>query len=98
PRRLRDPDDDQRPPGEAGRDPGGDPVKDLGDHVAIVTGAARGIGRAIAKRLAESGTAVVIADIDMDAASKTSAELNRAKGRTMPQGVDVASEAAVEAM
>jgi NAD(P)-dependent dehydrogenase (short-subunit alcohol dehydrogenase family) len=41
---------------------------DLGGRVAVVTGGARGIGRACGARLAEAGAAVVAADIDLDAA------------------------------
>ena len=41
---------------------------------------------------------MVVADIDIDIASKTSAELNRARGRTMPHVVDVANERSVGAL
>lgn len=54
------------------------PVKDLFNlkgKVAVVTGAAMGIGKAIASRLAESGASVVIADINLEAASITAREL-----------------------
>ena len=44
-------------------------------RVAIVTGAARGIGRAIAERLIHDGFMVIIADIDADLAKATAAEL-----------------------
>jgi NAD(P)-dependent dehydrogenase (short-subunit alcohol dehydrogenase family) len=43
--------------------------------VAIVTGAASGIGRAIAARFAEAGAVVVVADIDLDGATAAAAEL-----------------------
>ncbi len=43
-------------------------MKGLEDRVAIVTGAARGIGRAVAERLYEEGMCVVLADVDGDAA------------------------------
>jgi 3-oxoacyl-[acyl-carrier protein] reductase len=46
--------------------------------VAVVTGAARGIGRAIARRLVDDGMTVVIADIDVDAARQASDELGEA--------------------
>jgi NAD(P)-dependent dehydrogenase (short-subunit alcohol dehydrogenase family) len=51
---------------------------DLRGQVALVTGAARGIGRAAAERLAACGARVVIADIDDDEARKTAATLPEA--------------------
>jgi len=52
---------------------------DLTGKAAIVTGGATGIGQAIAFRLAEAGAAVLIADIDLEAANQT-AEQIRARG------------------
>jgi meso-butanediol dehydrogenase/(S,S)-butanediol dehydrogenase/diacetyl reductase len=49
----------------------------LDGKVAIVTGAAHGIGRATARRLAQEGASVVIADINSDLGPVTSAELNK---------------------
>jgi 3-oxoacyl-[acyl-carrier protein] reductase len=65
---------------------------------AIVTGAARGIGRAIAERLATDGYAVVIADRDAAAAEQTAAELRQAGQRALAVQVDVADRASVGAM
>jgi len=48
---------------------------DFGGETAIVTGAARGIGRAIAERLGAEGAAVALADRDADALAETAAEL-----------------------
>lgn len=50
-------------------------VDEFQGKVAIVTGGARGIGKSIARALAERGAQVVIADIDGEAAEKTSREL-----------------------
>ena len=47
----------------------------LDDKVAIVTGSARGIGRATAELLAEHGARVVINDLDGDAAAQTAQEI-----------------------
>jgi 2-dehydro-3-deoxy-L-rhamnonate dehydrogenase (NAD+) len=50
-------------------------IIDLKNRTAIVTGGARGIGFAIAKRMVESGAAVVVWDIDADALDKAVAAL-----------------------
>lgn len=66
-------------------------------QVAIITGAARGIGAVIAAALAEQGAAVCLADLDGDAAEATAAEL-RAAGRTaVGRALDVADGAAFDA-
>ena len=54
---------------------------DLTGRVAIVTGSSRGIGRAIAERLAEHGATVIISSRKADACAETAAAINRARGR-----------------
>ena len=66
-------------------------------RVAIVTGAARGIGAATAKRLARDGNAVAIFDLDERACESVAAEINEAGGTAIGVGVDVASAEQVEA-
>jgi NAD(P)-dependent dehydrogenase (short-subunit alcohol dehydrogenase family) len=66
-------------------------TKTLENKHAIVTGAAKGIGRAIAERLAEAGATVVVADIDGDAAKETASTIPGAQGVTC----DVRDEAQV---
>ncbi|PPS40952.1 SDR family NAD(P)-dependent oxidoreductase [Chroococcidiopsis sp. TS-821] len=58
---------------------------DLTEKVAIVTGAARGLGKAIAQGLADAGAGVVIADIDYTEAEATA----RTIGNALALGVDV---------
>ena len=69
----------------------------LDEQVAIVTGAASGIGLGIAEGLAESGASVVIADARKDAAEKTARALaERTGAKTLAVGVDVTDEEQVE--
>lgn len=65
--------------------------------VAIVTGGATGIGRAIAEAYIDRGDAVVIADLNAPLAEATAEEL-RAKGRCLAIHTDVSNEASVVAM
>lgn len=74
------------------------PSYDLDGQVAIVTGAGRGIGRAIALRLAREGAAVVAADIDEASAQIVSDEIRAADGQSLPVRVDVTSKADTERM
>ena len=53
----------------------------LKDKTAIVTGGARGIGRAIVERLAEAGADVVIGDFRLDEAETTASEIEKITGR-----------------
>jgi pyridoxal 4-dehydrogenase len=66
----------------------------LEDRVAIVTGAAQGIGRAIARKFADEGAKVVIADINGEGAEKAAAELPDATSIM----TDVSSERDVQQM
>lgn len=70
----------------------------LDERIVIVTGAARGIGRAFALRCAAEGAGVVVADINADGACKTAEAIVAAGGEALPVGVDVARYESAEAM
>jgi meso-butanediol dehydrogenase/(S,S)-butanediol dehydrogenase/diacetyl reductase len=61
----------------------------LAGKAAIVTGAAQGIGRAIALRLAQDGAAVGVADLNLAGAEKVAEEIGAQGGRAAAQHVDV---------
>ncbi|MEU6998898.1 3-oxoacyl-ACP reductase FabG [Nonomuraea sp. NPDC046570] len=66
--------------------------------VAVVTGAAQGIGAAIAGRLAEEGAAVAVIDLTADRAQATVDAIGAKGGIARAYGCDVADQAAVEAV
>ncbi|WP_171069106.1 3-oxoacyl-ACP reductase FabG [Actinomadura geliboluensis] len=68
-----------------------------GTRVAIVTGAARGIGAATAARLARDGFAVAVCDLDEAACAGTVEAIAKEGGTALAVGVDVADSAAVSA-
>ena len=70
----------------------------LAGRVAVVTGAASGIGRATALRLAQEGAAVVVADLSGAGAAQVAKEIAAAGGRAVGHAADVADEPSVVAM
>lgn len=73
-----------------------DPSRELAGKVAIVTGAAQGIGRAIAAHLASAGAAVAVADVQ--GSESAASQIDQLGGRVLAVDVDVASETATAAM
>ncbi len=70
----------------------------LGGRVAVVTGGAQGLGRAMVDRLAEAGASVLILDLQADRAEAAAREVGAATGsRVIAAAVDVADEASVAA-
>jgi 3-hydroxybutyrate dehydrogenase len=68
----------------------------LENKVAVVTGAASGIGKEIARTFAQAGAAVVIADRNAAAAQVAASELDSGHARAMGIGMDVTSESEVD--
>lgn len=69
----------------------------LDNKVAVVTGAASGIGKEIALTLANSGAAIAIADLNLDGANAVAAQITQAGGRAIGLVMDVTNEEAVNA-
>ncbi len=74
------------------------PRYELDGQVAIVTGAGRGIGRAIARRLAQEGASVAVSDLDVENAAGVADEITAAGGKAISFRTDVASKADVDKM
>jgi NAD(P)-dependent dehydrogenase (short-subunit alcohol dehydrogenase family) len=75
-----------------------DSLFDLTGRVALVTGAAQGLGRAIALGLARHGAAVAVADLNLEGAQETAAALQALGRRAAAFRCDVAREGEVRAL
>ncbi len=71
---------------------------ELDGKVALITGAAQGIGKAIALMLAKNGADIVVSDINLDKAQETSREIEAMGRRSMAIKVDVSKSEEVEQM
>ena len=73
-------------------------LADLEGRLAVVTGAARGFGAAIANRLAEAGATVVLVDVRLEETKRAAARIAERTGSAcIPQSLDVTDETALEA-
>jgi NAD(P)-dependent dehydrogenase (short-subunit alcohol dehydrogenase family) len=70
----------------------------LEKRIAIVTGAASGIGRAIAQRLSKEGSSVVVADINLEQANKVATEIDALSRKSIVIKVDVTKSEQVNQM
>jgi len=73
-------------------------VKELRGRVAVVTGGASGIGRALAERFAAEGMKLVLADVEGPALERAEAELRAAGAEVLGLRTDVSKEAEVQAL
>lgn len=70
----------------------------LNDKIAVITGAANGIGKTAALRFAEQGCAVAVADINLENAWATADAIDQAGGKALPIAVDVSDAESIAAM
>ena len=70
----------------------------LQDKVAIITGSARGIGRATALAFADQGAQVVVCDLDVTGGEQTAADIRASGGRAIFVQVNVTERASVDAL
>jgi len=71
------------------------PVAELSEQAVLITGAGRGLGRAIAVRLAQHGVAVGLVDIDERGCTETAATIRAAGGRAAAYAADVSNRASL---
>ncbi len=70
----------------------------LSGQVAVVTGAAQGLGREIARVLAQAGAQVVVADLNLEVAKLAAADIEAKGGAAVGMPVDLAQESSIKAL
>ena len=73
-------------------------MKELRDRVAVVTGAASGIGLGMARALADEGAKIVLADIEQGPLSEAAAQLRESGADITPVCCDVSDESSMDAL
>ncbi len=73
-------------------------MKDFQGKVAVITGGASGLGRAMAERFARAGMSIVLADVEPNALAKAEAEMKAAGAKVIGVRTDVSKAAEVEAL
>ena len=71
---------------------------DLNDQIAVVTGAGKGIGRGIARELAEAGADVIVADMDLESANSVSEEIEKIGRESIALETDVTDQTSTDSM
>ena len=72
-------------------------MADLQGRISLITGAAQGIGRAIAQELGDAGAVLVLADVNEAKLAETAAEFTAAGSQATPFTVNVSSQESIEA-
>lgn len=70
----------------------------LEDKVAVVTGAASGIGESVAQVLAQAGASVVLGDLDAEGAEAVAKGIRESGGQAVAQGVDISVRAEIDSL
>ena len=73
-------------------------MKEFQGKVAVITGGASGLGRAMAERFAREGMRIVLADVEPNALAKAEAEMKAAGAKVIGVRTDVSKAAEVEAL
>src|ERR1017187_9249414 len=73
-------------------------MRDFKGKVAVITGGASGLGRAMAERFAREGMSIVLADVEPNALAKAEAEMKAAGTKVIGVRTDVSKAADVEAL